>query len=263
MPDRVPGFQADLFLEGGVDFQQVAVGQAGDDQDVRALLEDRGEFLFRQAQRFFGALGFADVDHQAADDGFTVVFDQADQIADPERATIGADHPIVERVVATFGDLLVAEGLGTGQVGRVGDAAPEAWDQPMGQRITEQGFSVGRDIGVGEVHARFPGDGRQTLHQAAVMVFAAAQFLLEGHALGYFRTQPAVDAHDHGQYGDQQQDARQAVEQQVGPDGATDQDVAYPAILDRLFLGDGHLGHDLVDNAHEDFLLPGHGHRQL
>jgi hypothetical protein len=64
LADDLFGLQADLFFEGFVDLQQAAIGQACDHQDVRALLEHRGELLLGQAQRFFGALGFADVDHQ-------------------------------------------------------------------------------------------------------------------------------------------------------------------------------------------------------
>jgi hypothetical protein len=56
------------------------------------------------------------------------------------------------------------------------------------------GFGMGRHIAVGEVaHPRFPGDGRQALHQAAVVVFAAAQFLFQGDAAG-FPSSAAVDA---------------------------------------------------------------------
>jgi hypothetical protein len=76
--------QADLFFERFVDLQQAAVALAGDEQDVRALLEHRGELLLRQAQGILGVLGFADVDHQAAHHRFVAVLDHADDVAHPQ-----------------------------------------------------------------------------------------------------------------------------------------------------------------------------------
>jgi hypothetical protein len=57
---------------------------AGDQQDVRALLEHRGELLLGQAQGFLGVLGFADVDHQAAHHRLVAVLDHADDVAHPQ-----------------------------------------------------------------------------------------------------------------------------------------------------------------------------------
>ena len=87
---------------------------ASNHQDVRALLEHRGELLFRQAQGIFRTFGFADVDHQAPQQRAVAVFDHADDIAHPEGVTVGADHPIVEAVVAPGGGFV---GLGYGEEG--------------------------------------------------------------------------------------------------------------------------------------------------
>ncbi|MCY1421315.1 hypothetical protein D9M71_369660 [compost metagenome] len=134
------------------------------------------------------------------------VLDQADDVTDPQATPVSGDDPVIEAVVSTGQHFVVAEALRAGEVGGVNDVAPEARNQPMGQGVTEQVFGVGRHIAVGEVaHARFPGDGRQAPHQSAVVVFAAAQFLLQVDPAGNFRAQAAVDA-DHGrQHGDQQQ----------------------------------------------------------
>ncbi|MNR28094.1 hypothetical protein D3C85_1454030 [compost metagenome] len=76
----------------------------------------------------------------------------------------------------------------------------------MRQGITEQVFGVGRHIAVSEVaHSRFPGDGRQALYQSAVVILAAAQFLLEIDATGNFRTQATVDPDHRHQHRNQQQ----------------------------------------------------------
>jgi hypothetical protein len=80
------------------------------------LLEHRGELLLRQAQGFFGALGFADVDHQAAHHRFMAVFDQADDVAHPQAAPVGGDHPVVEAVVAS-GQFRIAVLRGSGRRG--------------------------------------------------------------------------------------------------------------------------------------------------
>ncbi|MCY1307788.1 hypothetical protein D9M70_577440 [compost metagenome] len=97
-------------------------------------------------------------------------------------------------MIAPGQHFLIAERLGAGQVGGVDDIAPEAWNQPMGQGVAEQFFGVGRHVAVGEIgDPRLPGNGRKTLHQPAVMVFAAAQLLFQVDAAGDFRTEAAVD----------------------------------------------------------------------
>ncbi|MOA52790.1 hypothetical protein D3C78_1761440 [compost metagenome] len=76
----------------------------------------------------------------------------------------------------------------------------------MGEGIAQQVFGVGRHVAVGEIaDPCFPGDGRQALHQPAIMVFAAAQFLLQIDPAGDFRTQAAVDPDHGGQHENQQQ----------------------------------------------------------
>ncbi|MNO67569.1 hypothetical protein D3C76_583760 [compost metagenome] len=206
LADNVLGPEADLFFERLVDLQQAAVAEACDHEDVRALLEYRSELLFRLAQCFFGALGFADVDHQAAHHRLMTVFDQADDVADPQATPVSGDDPVIEAVVSPGQHFVVAEALRAGEVGGVDDVAPEARNQPVGQGVTEQVFGVGRHIAVGEVaHPRFPGDGRQALDQATIVVFAAAQFLFEVDTSGDFRTQAAVDADHHGENRHQQQ----------------------------------------------------------
>ena len=151
LADDFFGLEADLLFERFVDLQQAAVGQSCDDQNVRALLEYRGELLLRQAQCFFGALGFADVDHQPAQHRFMAVLDQADDVAHPQAAAIGGDDPVIEAVIAPGQDFVVAEGLGASQVGGVDDVAPEARNQPMGQGVTEQILGMGRYVAVGEI----------------------------------------------------------------------------------------------------------------
>jgi len=94
------GLEADLFFERFVDLQQTTVGKPCDHQNIRALLEHRSELLFRQAQRLFGALGFADVDHQPAKYRFMGVLDQADDIADPQAAAVGGNDPVIDAVIA-------------------------------------------------------------------------------------------------------------------------------------------------------------------
>ena len=71
------------------------------------------------------------------------VFDKADDVAYPQTATIGGDHPVIEAMIASGQHFVIAEALGAGQVGRVDDVAPEPRNQPMRQRITEQVFGVG------------------------------------------------------------------------------------------------------------------------
>ncbi|MNS41981.1 hypothetical protein D3C72_743490 [compost metagenome] len=206
LADDVFGTQADLFFERFVHFQQATVGEARDDQNVRALLEHRGKLLFRQAQRFFGALGLTDVDHQPAHHRFMAVFDQADDVAHPQAAPVSGDHPVIEAVIAPGQHFVITKALRANEVGGVNDVAPEARNQPMRQGITEQVFGVGRHIAVSEVaHSRFPGDGRQALYQSAVVILAAAQFLLEIDATGNFRTQATVDPDHRHQHRNQQQ----------------------------------------------------------
>ncbi len=84
---------------------------AGDQQDVRALLEHRGKLLLGQTQRIFGALGFTDVDHQAAHDGLVTMLDHADDVAHPQRLAIGTNHPVIQAVVAPGGGFAFAVGL--------------------------------------------------------------------------------------------------------------------------------------------------------
>ncbi|MNN05240.1 hypothetical protein D3C81_1179930 [compost metagenome] len=151
--------QADLLFEGFVDFQQAAVAVAGDQQDVRALLEHRGKLLFRQAQGIFGAFGFADVDHQPAHHRPVAVLDHADDVAHPEGLAIGADYPVIKAVITPGGGFTVAVGLGPERILGVQDAAPEAGLEPVVQRIAEQVFGMGRDIAVVKiVGVRLPGD---------------------------------------------------------------------------------------------------------
>ncbi|MNG93822.1 hypothetical protein D3C79_528040 [compost metagenome] len=123
--EHLAGGEADLFFERFVDLQQAAVAVASDQQDVRTLLEHRGEFLFRQAQGVFGALGLADVDHQAAHKWPVAMLDHADDVAHPEGLAIGPDHAVIEAVVAAAGRFTFTEGLGPQCVVRVQDAAPE------------------------------------------------------------------------------------------------------------------------------------------
>ncbi|MNF15222.1 hypothetical protein D3C80_2177320 [compost metagenome] len=54
------------------------------------------------------------------------VFDQADDIAHPQAAAIGADHPVLEAVVASGSGFAVAESLRPERVVGMNDAAPEA-----------------------------------------------------------------------------------------------------------------------------------------
>ena len=107
------------------------------------MLEHRGKLLLGQPQGFFGALGFADIDHQAAHHRLMAVLDQADDIAYPQAAAVGGDHPVIEAVIAVGAGFLVAVRFRAGQVGRVNDVAPEPWNQPMGARIAEQSSAWG------------------------------------------------------------------------------------------------------------------------
>ncbi|MNO34805.1 hypothetical protein D3C76_248490 [compost metagenome] len=135
--------EADLLFEGFVHLQQAAVAVAGDQQDVGALLEHRGELLLGQAQGVLGALGFADVDHQATHHRLVAMLDHADDVAYPQWLAIGPDYPVVEAVVAPGGGFAVAVGLGPEGILRVQDAAPEAGLEPVGQWVAEQAFGVG------------------------------------------------------------------------------------------------------------------------
>eukprot|EP00659_Diplonema_papillatum_P013428 gene13428-biopygen13468 len=258
------GAQADLVFECLIDLHQAAVRQPGDDQDVRALLEHRGEFLFRKLQRFLGALGFADVDHQAAQHGLVAVFDQADDVPHPQAASIGGDHPVVDTVVAVGPGFGVAIGFGAGQVRGVDDVAPEARDQPVGTGVTQQFLGVGRHVAVGEIaDAGFPGDRGKALHQAAIVVFAAAQFLFEGDPAGNFRAEPTIDPNNHGQHDAQQQHGRQPVEQHIRPERPVVDDVADPALLDGLGLSRADVGQDFIEDAHQHLVVLGYAHGQL
>ncbi|MNN20327.1 hypothetical protein D3C81_1336030 [compost metagenome] len=95
------------------------------------------------------------------------------------------------------------------------------------------------------------------------MVFAAAQFLFQGDAPGNFRTQPPVDPHHCRQYCHQQQYAGQSVDQQVVPEGPVIEDIADPALLDLADFAGAHVGHDFVEDADQDLLLPRYRHGQL
>ncbi|MNN19784.1 hypothetical protein D3C81_1330380 [compost metagenome] len=95
------------------------------------------------------------------------------------------------------------------------------------------------------------------------MVLAAAQFLFQGDAPGYFRAEAAVDADHHGQDGDQQKDAGQAVHEHVVPERALIDHIADPALLDLPDLVTRHVGHDLVEDADQDLLVTRCGHGQL
>ncbi|MCY1406596.1 hypothetical protein D9M71_218670 [compost metagenome] len=256
--------QPDLFLERLVHFQQAAVAEPGDQQDVWTLLEHRGEFLFGQTQGLFDLLGFADVDHQAAHDRYGARFDQADDVAHPQAATVGGKDAVIEAVIAPGQCFGFTERLGPHGIVRVQDVVPEPGLEPLAQRVAQQVFGVGRDIAVGEiVGIGLPGDGRKALDQAAIMVFAAAQFLLKGNAPGYFRAEPPVDADDHRQDDTQHQQARQAVGQGVMPEGAMVEDLADPALLDITDFAGRHVGQKLVEDAHQDFLLQWRSHGQL
>ena len=97
---------------------------------------------------------------------------------------------------------------------------------------------MGRHIAVGEVaDACFPGDGGQALHQAAIVVLAASQFLLKGDPTGNFRAEPAIDPNDDRQHRTQQQHRWQAVREQVSPEGAVIGEATDPVLLDRISFG--------------------------
>jgi len=201
--DHFLGGQADLIFERFIDLQQTAIGKPRDHQDVGALLEDRGKLLLGQLQRLLGALGLADINHQAAQHRLMAVFDQADNIAYPQTAAVGGDHSVINAVVAVGAGFAIAIGFGADQVGGVNDVAPEARNQPMGSWVTQQVLGVGRHVTVGEIgDAGFPGNSGQAFYQAAIVVLAAAQFLFKRDAAGNFRTQPAIDPNHDGQYGD-------------------------------------------------------------
>ncbi|MNG93823.1 hypothetical protein D3C79_528050 [compost metagenome] len=132
------------------------------------------------------------------------------------------------------------------------------------QRIAKQVFGVGRDIGIGEVIGiSLPGDRRQALDQAAVVIFTAAQLLLQSDAPRDLRAESTIDADHHGQNGYQQEHAGQAVDQHVMPERTLIDHITYPALLDVADLRRTHVGHDLVENTDQDFLVPWCSHRQL
>ncbi|MNE48305.1 hypothetical protein D3C80_1427600 [compost metagenome] len=121
-----------------------------------------------------------------------------------------------------------------------------------------------RDVGEDVIlQACLPGDGREVFHQAAVVLFAVAQFQFEQAAGEHFGMQTAVDAQDHGDDGAECKQAREAVEQQFAPDAAPVLQVADPARLQggRFFAAD--VGEQLVENPAEDRLAVRRGHGQL
>jgi hypothetical protein len=180
LAQRLAGGNADLLFEGAVHRQQLPIDAAGKDDDVRAVVEYRGELLFGQAQGLLGVHGFGDVDHQTAQDQVVVVMDERDDVADPHDAPIGGEHPVVEAVVAPGLALGEAEVDGVLGVFRVQGALPEAGFQPVLDRVAEQALGVGRDVGEAVFRqAHFPGDGGEAFHQAAVVLFAVAQGLFE------------------------------------------------------------------------------------
>ncbi|MNF90286.1 hypothetical protein D3C84_728460 [compost metagenome] len=95
------------------------------------------------------------------------------------------------------------------------------------------------------------------------MVFAAAQFLFKVDAAGDFRTQSAIDPDDHRQHGDQQQQPRQAVNDQIGPKGSMIEDVTDPMFLDGADFCRCHVRQDFVQDADQNLLVLRHAHGQL
>ena len=226
------GLETNLFFERVVDFEQAAVGQPRNHQDVRALLKHGGEFLLGESQRFFRTLGVADVDHQSAHNRLMAMLDKTDDIAHPQAAPVGGDNAVIDTMIAPGQHFVIAECLGPCQVRRVDDVAPEPRNEPMGQGIAKQFFGMRRHVAVGEIaDPCFPGNCGKALHQPAVMVFTAAQLLFEVDPPGDFRTQPAVNPDDHGQRDHQKQQSGQAVNQQVGPEGSVIQYIAHPVFL--------------------------------
>lgn len=178
--DGLGGVDAGLLLEGAVDVEQAAVLAAGEGDDVGAVVEYGGELLLGEAQGVFGVLGFGDVDHQAADDLAVALGVEGDDVADPQDAAVGSEHAVVETVVAPGGDFFVADVFGVLGVFGMEGALPEAGFEPVCQRVAEQAFGVGRDVGEAVfVEAHFPGDGVEAFDQATVVLFAGAQFVFE------------------------------------------------------------------------------------
>ncbi|MCY1180082.1 hypothetical protein D9M71_336100 [compost metagenome] len=189
-----------------VDGQQAAVGTTGDDDDVGAVVEHRCELLLGQAQGLLGLLGLGDVDHQTAHHPDFTVRDEGDDVAHPDYPAVGGHHAVVEAVVSARGGFTFTEGADPGVVVGVQGAAAEAGLQPGAQGVAQQAFGVRRDVGVAVVFdAHFPGDGVQAFHQAAVVLLAAAQFVLQGGTTGHFVAESAVDAQDDGQDAGHQQ----------------------------------------------------------
>ena len=253
-----------LFGERGVDLEQHAVDAAGDDQGVRALLEDRGELLFGEAQRMLGLLGFADVDHQSAHHLAVVALQQGDDVPHPDGSSVGGDQAVLQGVILAGGTLLEAAAQGALMIVGVQVALPETGFQPFVQRIAEQRLRVGRDVGVVQpARLGLPGDGREAFDHVAKVLLAAVQFLLQRLAVAHLLLQAMVDAQDDGDDGQQREQGGQAIEQGLMPECAAVEHAADPGLLQRLDFVGAEFGEQLVENADQHALTTWRGHGQL
>ncbi|MCY1543079.1 hypothetical protein D9M68_788740 [compost metagenome] len=128
---------AGLLFEGVVGLEQATVRAAGNHQDVRALLEYRGEFLLGEAQGLLGLLGLADVDHQSAHDYFIAVPGQGDDVANPQHMAVCGEHPVVQAVIAACGAFALAVVDGLLRVVRVHGTQPETGAFPLRQGVAQ------------------------------------------------------------------------------------------------------------------------------
>jgi hypothetical protein len=87
--------------------------------------------LWNTSSNFSSDRRWADVDHQAAQQGAFAAGDQRDDIADPYGAAIRRQHSVVQAVVAAGLALGHAILLGLGGVVRMQAPLPEAGLQPV------------------------------------------------------------------------------------------------------------------------------------
>ena len=114
-------------LDGPVHLEGLALG--ADERDAQArVLEDGAEAGLALGERRLGALAVGDVDHDAAEEAGLAggVPDDVHEVAEPDLAEVGGDHPVLVLVVAARGDLAGGEGERRLPVVRVQMVAPEA-----------------------------------------------------------------------------------------------------------------------------------------
>ena len=170
------GGVAEDFVHAAIDVETALTPDIVKIEDDGGGVDELLEEVLALLEGGFGDAAVGDIEHESAEDSSGVRGDDAHHVADPDDATVGADHAVFAFKAIAFFHGLGLDDLDPFPVFGMDMGAPETLFEPFFDGKTEEGNGLGADVGeLAGVQVRLPGEEIHGLDEEAEFFFAFAE----------------------------------------------------------------------------------------